>query len=86
MSIETDIARHRTARALAIRLADIAALPTATTALQTFINAGGVVSYISPAQGYRARLHGFTATGTGGAAQAVGNWIAQVMRKTAGVA
>lgn len=67
------------------RLRDaVALLPRlhgAASRLQTFIDAGGVVKDLGPAQGHRARLFGFSSTGTGGPEQAVNNWMAQVERK-----
>lgn len=64
--------------------AAVALLPTlhnAPSKLQAFIDAGGVVSYLDPARGYRARACGITATGTGSGAIAVGNWMRQVENK-----
>lgn len=56
-------------------------LHNAPSKLQAFLDAGGMVSYLDPARGYRARLLGFTATATGSGAGAVANWMRQVEGK-----
>lgn len=51
---------------------------TAASKLQEFINCGGLVSYLGPDRGYRARLFGFAADSAAGAGQAISDWIAQI--------
>lgn len=60
-------------------------LEQAPSKLQAFIAAGGMIGDFGPAIGWRVRLFGFSATGTGGADQAVSNWFAQVRRKAEGL-